>query len=70
MSDAPALPTCACGRTRRHPQVVPEPVTLRGGCLVWGLGMGRIPDRVTYTCRRCGQTFDSSTDPAIRRQYR
>ena len=70
MSDTPTLPTCACGRDRRHPLVIPEPVYLRGGCLVWGLGMGKLPDYVNYRCRQCGEVFDKTTDVAIRRQYR
>lgn len=65
------VPRCACGHDRRHPYVVADLVYPRGsGLKMWLVGASATPSEVRYRCRRCGQTFDATTDLTERRRHR
>lgn len=56
-------PTCPCGHDRSHFMVSPEP-RYSGLDWFWVLfGITTMPREVSFRCRRCGQTFDRTTDP-------
>jgi hypothetical protein len=59
----PARPTCKCGHDRAHYMV-----SAVGEYSAWGwftvlFGISTRPLRLTYKCRRCNVTFDSTDDP-------
>ncbi len=59
---------CECGHDRTHYMVTPDG---KYSGMKWFLmlaGISVTPERITYTCRRCNVTFDSTTDPAILRR--
>lgn len=65
----PSGPTCSCGHDRRHWMVSPEP-QYTGLDWVWVIfGITTIPREVRFRCRRCGETFDRTTDDAEMRRH-
>ena len=65
------VPRCACGHDRRHPYVVADLVYPRGsGLKMWLVGASATPTEVRFRCRRCGETFESTTDGMERRRHR
>ena len=69
-SPAKPLKTCACGYSRGHLMVSPEPKH-SGWAHFWVIFMGVTapPYRVEFRCRVCKQTFDSTDDPEECKKY-
>lgn len=66
-----AVPRCSCGHDRRHPYVIADLIYVKGsGLKMWLVGASATPREVRYRCRKCGETFDSTTDLTERRRHR
>ena len=63
--EAPKAAVCRCGHTRDHHMVSPEYDHTPLGWFLLLFGISARPIRIKYRCRRCEQTFDQTTDPAI-----
>lgn len=61
---APSSPlaTCACGHDRNHHMVSASPsYSFAGWCAIL-IGVSWPPKSVSFTCRRCSQTIDKTTN--------
>lgn len=66
----PDLPTCRCGHDRYHHTVRPDLRYGTGGWLALLNGMSGTPREITFACGACGETFETTTDPVVLKQYR
>ncbi len=64
------LPRCACGHTRDHYMVSSDCTYSVGGYIWLIIGVTVYPIRVRFRCRKCGEVFETSTDPAVCKKYR
>ena len=67
--DAPQ-PRCRCGHARDHYMVSSECTYSVGGYIWLIIGVTVYPIRVRFRCRKCGELFETSTDPEICKKYR
>lgn len=64
------LEVCACGHDRYHPMVSPElEYSAWGTFWVTVMGVSAVPLRAKFRCRRCGERFDFSDDPAELKKF-
>ncbi len=61
----PTGPTCPCGYGRGHRMVKVDTEYSTKGWFLLLIGVTATPVRLSYRCRRCNTTFDSTTDPAL-----
>lgn len=59
------LPTCPCGHDRHHFRVSCEGEHKSWAWIALMFGVSSKPVRVSWRCRLCDTTFDSSDDPAL-----
>ena len=69
---APAAPrpTCACGHDRYHHAIRPA---FKHGPFAWTLlftGVSAEPKGITFRCAVCGEAFETTTDPRVRKEFR
>ncbi len=67
MSDRP---TCSCGHDRYHHAVRADLTYGGGGWIALFNGMSSAPKRIVFSCPVCSETFETTTDPEVLRQYR
>ena len=63
------LPTCRCGHDRTHHFARAK---TRNGFWGWILlfnGASATPKEIEFTCGRCGELIERSTDPEVNRAY-
>ena len=61
---------CSCGNDRKSKAVVHKcHYTTLGWLLFTIVGMSAKPAKVEFTCTKCGETFESLTDPAILKEF-
>ncbi len=61
---------CSCGNDRSSQNVIHKCHYSRMGWILLSLiGMSATPIKVDFTCTKCGETFESSTDPAVLKEY-
>lgn len=66
-----ALPTCtACGHDRYHHAVRADLKYGPGGWLALFNGMSGTPREVTFRCAVCHETFETTREPAVLKQFR
>ena len=65
-----ARPTCRCGHDRYHHATRADLTYGGAGWFALFNGMSGTPKRIVFTCAVCGETFETTTDPVIRKQYR
>jgi len=64
------MPTCACGHDRNHHMVSASPqYSFPGWCAIL-IGISWEPRSVSFTCRRCDQTIEKTSDPHEIKQLR
>ena len=68
-STGPAAKRCSCGHDRSHPDVGAHARYGFWGWIALGMGASAVPRRLDFVCRRCHETFDSTTDPAEVRRH-
>lgn len=64
------LPTCRCGHDRYHHTVRADLRYNAGGWLALFNGMSGTPREITFRCAVCGETFETTRDPVVLKQYR
>ena len=63
-------PTCSCGHDRYHHW---SRANLKFGGVAWLAilnGASGTPKSITFTCGKCGETFESSRDPIVLKEFR
>ena len=72
MPDRPAepRPVCSCGHDRYHHAVRADLKHGGGGWLALVNGLSSTPKEVTFACSVCGETFETTRDPVVLKQYR
>ena len=66
----PALPTCSCGHDRYHHWARAD---LEFGSVGWFVilnGASGTPRAITFHCGRCGETFETTRDRTVLREFR
>lgn len=66
----PDRPTCSCGHDRYHHTVRAD---LKYGGWAWLAilnGASGTPKAVTFRCSACGETFETTRDPVVLKEYR
>ena len=63
-------PTCSCGHDRYHHHIRAELTQGTVGWLALFNGLSATPKRIVFSCARCGETFETTTDPVVLKQYR
>ncbi len=69
-TSAPARPTCRCGHDRYHHHARAD---LKHGVWAWLAffnGISATPKEITFRCSRCGETFETTREPAVLRAFR
>ena len=66
----PDRPTCSCGHDRYHHTTRADLAYGGAGWFALFNGMSGTPKRITFSCAACGETFETTTDPEVLRQYR
>lgn len=67
----PDRPTCAAhGHDRYHHAVRADLKHGGGGWFALFNGMSSTPKQIAFTCSACGETFETTRDPEVLRQYR
>ncbi|MBK9261733.1 MAG: hypothetical protein IPM54_18270 [Polyangiaceae bacterium] len=64
-SSPPQEKSCRCGHNRKHHMVSAEGKYTFSGYLRLFFGISARPTRVSYRCRKCNQTFDSTTSAKV-----
>ena len=67
--DAASLPHCRCGTDRNSKYAYAGREYSFFGTLYLLWGGTSVPTKVTFTCVKCGNAFDSSTSPRVCRGY-
>ncbi len=67
---AGALPTCRCGHDRYHHTVRADLKYGTRGWLALFNGVSSTPREITFRCGACGETFETTSDPPVMKQYR
>ncbi len=65
-----SIPTCACGHDRYHHATRADLAYGVGGWLALFNGMSGTPREITFTCAACGQTFETTREPPVLKQFR
>jgi hypothetical protein len=64
------LKKCTCGNDKNSKATVHKcHYSSMGWILLSLVGMSAKPIKVDFTCTKCGETFESSTDPEVLKQY-
>ncbi len=69
-TSAPPRPTCRCGHDRYHHATRPD---FTHGALAWlafFTGVSATPKAIRFRCSACGETFETTRDPAVLRAFR
>jgi hypothetical protein len=63
-------PTCRCGHDRYHHAVRADLTFGSGGWFAILNGASGTPKKITFRCAACGETFESTRDAGVLRQFR
>ena len=70
MMPAPDRPTCRCGHDRYSHWTRADLRYGLGGWFMLFSGASAAPKKATFTCGRCGETFEVTRDPRVLRAFR
>ncbi len=69
--DAPALPACRAHGVDRYHHAARAELSFGAGSWVAILnGASGTPREIAFTCSACGETFETTRDPDVLRQFR
>ncbi|MEM1125232.1 MAG: hypothetical protein AAGI71_01180 [Bacteroidota bacterium] len=68
-ANAPPRPVCSCGHDRYHHYARPQMRYGGGGWLLLFSGASATPKAITFTCARCGEVIEQTTEPTVLREF-